>query len=155
MDTQLETIRENAERAGDLLSLVDLLRMAEGPDRELDLAIMRAISGHKWRWHRSFPAQTVITWDEYGEYAAGNPVVSLEIFTESLADAVTLVPEGWEWLVSNRAPSPHTGRAYINNRQLHFIGAGTAKNPNYRGLEYTAATPAMALCAAAIAARLP
>lgn len=74
-------------------------------------------------------------------------------FTASLDDAITLLPEGWQWQVSNRAPKPHAGRAYIHNRELHFIGIGAqTPNPAYRGYETTAATPALALCAAVLRA---
>lgn len=65
----------------------------------------------------------------------------------SVDDALALVPDGWQWNISNRAPSPHGGRAYINNRELHFVGLGANRpNPAYRGYEDTARTPAIALC---------
>ena len=57
---------------------------ATRPDRELDLAIWRAVTGEPWCWHVGFPAQTVITWDRYGVEAAGNPIVSLDELTTSL-----------------------------------------------------------------------
>ena len=71
----------------------------------------------------------------------------------SLDAAVALVPEGWIWLSSNRAPKPHAGRAYISNGEMISISGGMTPNPRYRGQEVTAPTPALALVIAALRAR--
>jgi len=69
------------------------------------------------------------------------------LYTTSIDSAKTLVPDGWEWMVSNRAPKSHAGRAYINNRELILGGGGGMnRNPRYRGHECTAATPELAMC---------
>src|SRR3954470_21295889 len=73
-----------------LLQLAARCETATGPDRELDLQIMQGISGRDWFWHRSFPPQTVATCDKYGEGAVGNPACSIERFTASIDDALTL-----------------------------------------------------------------
>lgn len=76
-------------------------------------------------------------------------------YTASIDAALRLVPEGWEWKVSNRAVEPDAGRAYIHTRELQHIGvSGMTPNPAYKGFENTAATPALALCIAALRARL-
>lgn len=67
--------------------------------------------------------------------------------------ALTLVTKGWTWQVSNRAPKPHAGRAYIHNGELINVGGGMTPNPKYRGAETTAATPAIALVITALRTR--
>lgn len=131
--------------------LIAQLQVATEGERGLDLAIQTATSGKPWYWMDSF--QSVITWDQYGKGAPGNPVATLERFTSSIDDALMLVPEGWQWQSSNRAPKPHAGRAYIHNGELIYAGMSAAKNPKYRHEEATAATPAIALCIAALRAR--
>ena len=67
-------------------------------------------------------------------------------FSTSIDAALTLVPEGWQWQTSNRAPLPYAGRGYIHNGELHM-------SVKYRGLEAVAFTSALALCIAALKAR--
>lgn len=86
--------------------------------------------------------------DKYAEYAA-----TALPYTTSLDAALQLVPEWWEWQVSNRAPKSHAGRAYIHNKESHFVGMGASPNPALKQFEVTAATPALALCIAALKAR--
>lgn len=74
-------------------------------------------------------------------------------YTVSVDMALTLVPDGWTWQVSNRAPKPNSGRAYIHNSELIFSGVGTRLNPKHESSEVVARTPALALCAAALRAR--
>lgn len=135
--------------------LIEMLKNATGPDRELDGLIYGAVHGlkrnggtfhldingerfqfeHPTERHPNGPAALYVHGDRVG------------LFTEEVGDALKLVPEGWQWQVSNRAPEPHTGRAYINNRKLIHIGVGgMMPNPAYSGFETTAATPALALC---------
>ena len=109
---------------------------ATRPDRELDLAIWRAVTGEPWCWHVGFPAQTVITWDRYGVEAAGNPIVSLDELTASLDAALTLVPDGYTANVGN--DKPIWAQVWIGN------------NPMSRG---RGTTMALALCTAALRAR--
>ncbi len=67
-------------------------------------------------------------------------------FTTSIDSALTLVPEGWGWSVSDRAPAPHKGRGFVHTKQL-------VVSPLFRHGEATAATTALALCIAALKAR--
>jgi len=83
-----------------------------------------------------------------------DPVTLAEALEGDMNAALSLVPEGMEWQVSNRAPKHHAGRAYIHNREMISIGiGGTMRNPRYRGYECTAATPELATVAAALKAR--
>ena len=131
-----------------LAALVERLEKAEGPSRELDGEI--ATAAHGWKFVCE-PVQGWLGGGSWWEDAAGK-TVRLPPYTASVDSALTLVPEGWEWQVSNRAPKPLAGRAYIHNREL-ISGGAVSHNPKYRGQEATAATPALALCIAALRAR--
>ena len=74
-----------------------------------------------------------------------------EPFSASLDAAMSLVPEGWNWMAGNR--DQPLARAYVNNGQPHFTGAAARRNPACLWFETTAPTPALALCAAALRAR--
>lgn len=124
--------------------LIEQLEKATGPDRDLDLEIINVGAEHKWRWHRR--TDETITNDRYGPNALGNPICTLERFTFSIDDAVSLLPDGWGFSISNRAPGPKMGRAWVHNKKL-------VESRAYRGAEYTAATPAIAMCMACIDAR--
>lgn len=124
-----------------LSDLIARLEKATGPHRELDLRIARA---HGWR-------DCGAAWARPGE--THSSVWAPPAFTASIEAALTLVPEGWEYHISNRAPAPHTGRAYVHNGEMQFIGGGMVRNPKYRGYETTASIPALALCIAALRAR--
>lgn len=79
------------------------------------------------------------------EIASGQPAGWIGI-------GMLMVPEGWEWQLSNRAPKPMQGRAYIHNRELIYSGGGFSRNPKYRGEECTAMRPDCALVLAALRA---
>ena len=135
-----------------LLDLAERCEKATGPDRQLDLDIINAITSKSgWFWHDD--RHETISRNDYGHGAPGNPICSLDPHTSFIDYALELVPEGWQWSVSNRARAPHAGRAYIHNNELINIGGGMTPNPKYRGAEVTAATPALALCAAGLRAR--
>lgn len=122
-------------------NLIEQLGRSTGPDRELDLAIINVGAAHKWHWHRR--TDETITNDRYGPGSVGNPICSLERFTFSIDEALTLLPDGWGFTVSNRAPEPKAGRAWVHNKKM-------VESRAYRGAEYTAATPAIALCMACV-----
>lgn len=127
----------------DLLGLADLCEKLIGPDREMDLAILRATSGKQWRWSDSatFEPETVITWDQYGPGAVGNPYFQLEEFTASIDDAVALIPEGFLWKLGYSRHVPHVADLtdYVNH------------TGRYDGVSDH--SRALALCAAALRAR--
>ena len=124
--------------------LIKDLEQATGPSRELDDRIGTAIGLYIERLSDGtllYQRKDHKMWPEVPHYTA------------SLDAALTLVPEGWEWQISTRAPDPHSGRTYLHNGELQMIGAGITRNPAYRGVENTAYTPALALCIAALRAR--
>lgn len=65
--------------------------------------------------------------------------------------AMMLVPEGWNWMAGERDQG--RCRAYVNNGELLNIGSGLRRNPDSVWCEVVAATPALALCAAALRAK--
>lgn len=136
-----------------LTRLEERLIAATGPDRELDRDLWWVMDPRR--------SQSAFNRASLGlpkEYDPNKPIprgvgfIAVEAmaptYTASIDAALTLVPDGWEWLVSNRAPAPHTGRAYINNRTLIYIGGGMTPNPRHRSAEVTAPTAPLAICLA-------
>ena len=130
-----------------LLELAEHCEKAEGPDRALNALI-----------HEATGREFVM---EYWSEADTEPQRNLSYvptYTASIDAALTLVPEGWDWLVRNDVNEPtafaNVSRPDANNvlgrwdeeRQC-FTGSG--EGHNYAD----AATPALALCAAALKAR--
>jgi hypothetical protein len=129
-----------------LLALAERCEQAAEPDRELDQEISRVLlpaaaegitrSRYGWSYRVFGPSG----WDD--EWLETLP------FTASLDAAVTLVPEGWKWkaILRDSARGENTGEGYVHNNRLHMSG-------QYQGADTFAATPALALCAAALRAR--
>jgi hypothetical protein len=113
----------------DIVELAERCEAASGPDRELDRDI-----------------ELAFLYEDAKHLQFGLPQ-----YTGSMDWAMTLVPEGWRWMAGHRE-YPHA-RAYVENGQLAFIGSGTRRNPARQWFEVTAATPALALCAAALRTR--
>lgn len=109
-----------------LLALADRIEAAEGPDRELDAAIALAI-----RYQDCLPC------DFNGIKARTGGILNAPAFTASLDAAMTLVPEGWTGVIDL------TGAAKLID----------ARYPNREVRALACATPALALCAAALRAR--
>ncbi len=112
-----------------LLALAERCEAATGADREID-AKLAGIFSHSvesddgdfwWGAHDSLP-------------------VRVPAFTASLDAALTLVPEGWQWVVSQQLGQP-------------FAGCGGSPTGGWLAWHVDAATPALALCAAALRAR--
>lgn len=95
----------------DLIELAERCEKAEGPDRELDLCIMR-----------------------YAENIGG-AAENAKHYTASIDAALTLVPEGLQFYLS---------------RGDYATAATVGREQEWHA---TAATPALALCAAALRAR--
>jgi hypothetical protein len=115
-----EEVMTEARRRHDLITR---LEAASEGSQELDEAIARYLSQVEYSWWRERPGPSN--------------------FTRSVDAALTLlpVPKQWTWQVSNRAPAPHKGRAFLHNLELRKV------------IEDTAATPELALCIAALKAR--
>lgn len=134
----------------ELLKLAERCESATGPDREMFEDI----------WREVFPKpERIWVTDNAGdwtpEYAAWQErqhrfydLLDAGAFLDA---AMRLVPEGWNWMAGNR--DQPIARAYVNNGQLQFVGIGTRRNTESRWFEVVAATPALALCAAALRAR--
>lgn len=154
MDELIETIRDNAEHKGDVDALVTRLLMASEGGKELNLAIANLGTSPPWRWHDGVYEQCV-TRDQYGPGAVGNPVCSLEYFTERLDDAMQLIPGNWrvhsiaqfygKWSVCLHQAFGAEEDQKIWKQGHHWPGKynSTAEHKNL----------AIAICAAAIQAR--
>lgn len=105
---------------------------ATGPDRELDrliqLAIRKPVPSDAWTGRDAIPPQKP------------------RHFTASLDAAMTLVPEGWIALISNVGLPDECNTA----KGSAIVGYGRA---DLEPIEVEAATPALALTAAALRAR--
>jgi hypothetical protein len=137
-------------------NLIKKIEQADGPNRMLDACI--EVELRRWQAYEiGLNDEQRAHWRPVGtkgEVEEGGTRYHSPSYTFEIDKALLLVPHGWEWQVSNRAPEPRRGRAYIHNKELHFVGmSGRTPNPKYRGDEVTAATPALALCAAALRAR--
>ncbi len=83
-----------------LLALADRCEQAAGPDRELDVAIARALD---WKplyrddYSKWWPPAAVADARERKRSILHHPTQPLPAFTASLDAAVTLVPDGWTW----------------------------------------------------------
>lgn len=113
-----------------LLELVERLEAATGPDRKLDVAIAKALGlphGRETGWCNN----------ENGDYWVVDECA--KPFTASLDDALDLVPDGWSFNLGN--DTQPWAMLWIDM-------------PSYDGVPYRghAATPALALCAAALRA---
>jgi len=144
----------------DLLELAERVERLQGPCRETDALIWCALHGKRYIGHN--PA-----WQAYGD----SPLTQVEFteppkrtrlvsgrdlphalpWTASLDAAMTLVPQRWNWMAGNR--NHPAARAYVENGQPAFLGYGHARNPARLWFEVVAATPALALCAAALRSR--
>lgn len=119
----------------DLNELADRCERATGPDPALDEAIQAAITGAEIEWQDYKQANA------YHRDGRWINIGSILAYTASLDAAMTLVPDGQDWYVTAIRPLKGT-----------FAGAV------YRGIhpkiDYAeAATPALALTAAALRAR--
>jgi hypothetical protein len=109
------------------LALAERCEQAAGPDRELDCHIHALIEGRNIRPERW--SETVRLHDH-----------AVPRYTASLDAAVTLVPEGHEWLRKNEIC-------------MTVYRAPTDPKEWARHIDARGATPTLALCAAALRAR--
>lgn len=106
-----------------LEELADRVEAATGPDRELDCDIARMLGVTVMRRNHEDTANEEHTYWRY---------------TESLDSALSLVPEGFDWIIG-RTNGGLTIHAEVGGRGNEFMRFGD--------------TPALALCAAALRAR--
>ncbi len=121
----------------DLIELAERCERAEGPDYQLDGDIARAM-GWSYRQREGFSH-----WQWYSQGKTDAPLSEGEIrvcppaYTTSIDAALSLVPEGWCFEVTN-----------FDTFATVFAGLGSAPKASAGG-----DTPALALCAAALKAR--
>jgi hypothetical protein len=132
----------------ELIRVANLCEKAAAPDRMLDLEILRAVTGKHWLW---CAGGKFVTWPKYGGDAPGNPICSLEEYTASIDEAVTLVPEGWFWRVGRTS----IYQAWAGVHQTHPDHGEKDKNEFFfrRELWEPPSTPALALCNVALRAK--
>ena len=120
------------DRAALLMDLADRCEKATGPDRELDARIYILTAGGS---------------AADADYAATDPDVTCKPprFTASLDAALTLVPECADWLLRSRCSN------FQNGFYAHIMQGDVNRAGRTLG-ECFAATPALALCAAALRA---
>ena len=106
--------------------LRDLLEKAEGPDRKLDERIAAAVGAH-------------------------GPREDAPPYTASLDAALTLIPNGWYCDLHNGSPMPPPSYVWLWRRG--FGGAQNKRATDSR-VYGSAATPALAICIAALKARM-
>lgn len=118
-----------------LLALAASCEAAAGADIQLDADIRDALN---------LPSDYSVEWRGWGYDEAGNPIEKPKAFpyTASLDAAMTLVPEGCDWLLDNFDGECGKPSAWVHKR-------GSAEEIT----SITGATPALALCAASLRAR--
>lgn len=136
------------DRAALLMDLADRVEKAQGADRELDaeialaVGIVRERDGDCFYGHKNFSVLVL----ERDYYAHDGNAPELAHLTAYLDAALSLVPEGWRWSLDHTQNPPYRdcGRA-----TLYAPGDGwTPADVS----EIYGATPALALCAAALRA---
>jgi hypothetical protein len=147
----------------ELEALAERVEKAEGPDRELDARIWCVVGvGSPWNAENCWLAATVRPpemetsgidlsgWlDRCPEMAADlAKSYNVPAYTASIDAAMTLVPEGYP---ARQVGSTDDGRGYaaVAGNDMHMM----AEDPEEFFAEGNSATPALALCAAALRAR--
>lgn len=115
-----------------LIALAERCEQAEGPDRELDLAIARFRGVTVLLRNRDDTANEEHTYWQY---------------TSNIDHALTLVPEGWGW--SMRTPCGHAELEAIN---ANLTCVASLYHAAQAPVTVAAGTPVLALCAAALKA---
>lgn len=140
------------DRAALLMDLAERCEKAQGPDRELDAEILAALVGGVAKQSPINGAWCVyIGTDSRGRPRLWEARTDVENawrhapFTASLDAALSLVPEGWAWAVYGGAREEIVSTAYC------VPNGGRLPWPDWV-TDICAATPALALCAAALRA---
>lgn len=133
-------------------TIIDKLEREDGPDRGIDRAIAKVAVWHRVepRFTRSKHGAWISPDDWVGEYSDGSPITDslhgttmhreVPAYTASIDAAMTLVPEGVNWTMGGGG----------KECAIVIISAGQGLTDAAHGF---AATPALALCIAALRAR--
>lgn len=120
------------------MTLEERIEAAEGPSRDLDVEIAKAVGAkHGAIESVDLEARSVYYIDE----------CALS-YTASIDAAMTLVPEGWEWCMFSRNNDEEGSKPSAELAPTTEVW----KNGKSAQIAF-AATPALALCAAALRAR--
>ena len=130
-----------SDAVGGLEELAAACERATGPDRELDTDILIALHPGSWRKAKGEAFIPEKGW-EPGSYSQ-----SARTYTASLDAAMTLVPEGATWSVTDPANRDGSKSVFGYPSRAHASVAGSDREHHY------AVTPALALCVAALRAR--
>ena len=144
------------EKSGSFIimdSLIKKLEQAEAGSRELDERIAFIV---RWRPNEKDDPRSALSFamheskHDYGTawiaHRPMNPLWHIPFYTTSLDSALTLVPEGWAWFVEKIGEPFTTGSA-----RLWIPAQWTQGLPKEQFIQ-DAATPALALCIAALRA---
>ena len=112
--------------------LIARLEAATGASRELDAAIAEAV-GYIVRYDKADPRGTTPYYQPVPDYS-WRPVPT---YTASIDAALTLVPEGWDYTIYSRGE----------------VSVHRSKSGTRTFYDAEAATPALAICIAALKAR--
>lgn len=139
-----EPHRDGIQREA-LVALIERLEKAEGPSRELDAHIGWHVGG--WRGHICPTPESVYD----GVRKNKLPVSG---YTGSIDAALTLVPEGWAWALHHHRDCSGSNADPI--AKVSRVNWGEKENEAkfYKSADGRGATPAIALCIAALKARL-
>lgn len=149
--------------------LIERLEKATGPDADLDVACWAVLKGMKWEQRPDGHIRALVEqcycchpephphWIGYGpkekpharDYAFGIPG-----YTASLDAALTLVPEGHRWLLDKRPYADLLDRPDGYRCQVYKQGYPYRSDSSDIPTAW-AKSPAIALCIAALRARLP
>ena len=112
------------------MTLIERLEAATGPDRELDAAILVAVGGKR----------------RFDDWWIGYRFIGREAsaFTASIDAALTLVPEGWDYVIA----SPGVDENHPDEWCINM-----ARHPDDESNFTFAPTPALAICIAALKAK--
>lgn len=153
----------------DLLKLAERCEKALGPDRQLDAEIARAIGFGSVRYvsmEATDYNNTVHSWIAWKSDKEVGPWEYLKAYTTSLDAALTLVPEGWamrieDWprpegqtdIASDGGPNAKAALMECTEKRIGRQVIWGWHTPGGASVEARAATPALALCAAALRSR--
>ena len=128
----------------ELLALASACEKANGPDRELDCGIAVGLHGGHIRWRQAVGTMESYPVRDYtsSAHVQGYGCDHISAYTASLDAAMSLVPEGLRFYVDN-------GTVDSTSHACAFAG----RDGGVTGGCKIAATPALALCAAALRAR--
>lgn len=132
-----------------IASIIERVEAASGPGRELDQAIYCAVTAAQGHRINKLVGGELEVWPKRDDrFFTVQPGMVLP-YTASLDAAMTLVPEGWGWTVGDKSPEPSLAWCEIDHLPWRKGYAWAVE----RKLIVQAATPALALCAAALRVR--